>query len=351
MSDDYALVPAVTVERAPLVDFVAAIWPDLVPEERIRAFWWMRAAPEFAVAAVHRTSGAMAGLCGGRHGVWNIAHDLQLASHPAVAICDWYIAPGHAGKGLGKRLVGHFDQPERFLYAFSISDAAIANFQKLGWVGPFRSSLMLLLIPPRLARHLARLRSRRGITIDRYERARAEPLGALAAALDRIEAQRDLALPAHMRRDAAEWSWRLSVCGERNYRLSVASRDGEPAGYVAVRPMTPGRSRSLDRLRAAMITDLATSDDDPALLTALAGEAVAIAADLGARAVVTATTTAAHRAALARMGFIAPTVPLLGRLVAGRSPQFMWLPRGPAAAFTADDLSLSFADVALDLDL
>ncbi len=347
MSDDYALVPAVTVERAPLVDFVAAIWPDVAPEERIRAFWWMRAAPDFAVAAVHRGSGAMAGLCGGRHCVWSIAG----ATHPAVAICDWYVAPGHAGKGLGKRLVGHFDRPERLLHAFSISDAAIANFHKLGWVGPFRSSLMLLLVPPRLARHLTRLRPRRGVTFDRYERAGAEPLGALAEALDRIEAQRANALPAHMRRDAAEWSWRLAVCGDRRYRISVASRDGEPCGYVAVRPMTPGRSRSLDRLRAAMITDLAATDDDPALLAALAGEAVAIAADLGARAVVTATTTAAHRAALSRMGFISPTVPLLGRLVANRAPQFMWLPRGPAAAFTAGDLSLSFADVALDLDL
>jgi GNAT superfamily N-acetyltransferase len=347
MSDDYALVPAVTVERAALVEFVAAIWPELVPENRIRAFWWMRAAPQFAVAAVHRPSGAMAGLCGGRHCVWNVAG----ASQPAVAICDWYVAPGHAGKGLGKRLVQHFDQPERLLYAFSISDAAIANFQKLGWVGPFRSSLMLLLVPPRLARHLARLRPRRGVTFDRYERAHAEPLGALAEALDGIEAQRASALPAHMRRDAAEWSWRLSVCGERRYRISVARRGDEPAGYVAVRPMTPGRSRSLDRLRAAMITDLATTDEDPAVLGALAGEAVAIAADLGARAIVTATTTAAHRTALARMGFISPAVPLLGRLVAGRSPQFMWLPRGPAVAFTADDLSLSFADVALDLDL
>ncbi|HEY4920241.1 MAG TPA: GNAT family N-acetyltransferase [Xanthobacteraceae bacterium] len=346
-ADDYALVPAVTVEHAPLADFVATIWPDLAPQERIRAFWWMRAAPEFAVAAVHRGSGAMAGLCGGRHCTWSIAG----ATQPAVAICDWYVAPSHAGKGLGKRLVQHFDQSERFLYAFSISDAAIANFQKLGWAGPFRSSLMLLLIPPRLARHLAGRRSRHGLQFERFERAGGEALGALGDALDAIEARRRRDLPAHMRRDAAEWSWRLSVCGERRYRMSVARRGGEPVGYVAVRPMTPGRSRSLDRLRAAMITDFATTDDDPALLAALAGEAVAIAADLGARAVVTATTTAAHRSALTRMGFISPTTPLLGRLVASRSPQFMWLPRGPAAALAAGDLALSFADVAIDLDL
>jgi ribosomal protein S18 acetylase RimI-like enzyme len=307
----------------------------------------MRAGGEFAVAAVHRPSGAMAGLCGGRHCTWSVTG----ASVPAVAICDWYVAPGHAGKGLGKRLVQHFDRPERLLYAFSISDAAIANFQKLGWEGPFRSSVLLLLIPPRLARHLARLRPRHGLAFTRYARARNEPLGALGDALDRIEAQRRRDLPAHMRRDAAEWSWRLSVCGERSYRISVAHRGDAPLGYVAVRPMTPGRSRSLDRLRAALITDISTVDDDPALLAALAGEAVAIAADLGARAVVTATTNSAHRAALARMGFISPAVPLLGRLVAKRSPQFMWLPRGPAATLTADRISLSFADVAIDLDL
>jgi hypothetical protein len=343
IADDYALVPARGVDHAALTAFVAAIWPELAPQERIAAFWWMRAAPEFAVAAVHRPSGAMAGLCGGRHCAWRIGD----TSLPAVAICDWYVAPGHTGKGLGKRLVQHFDGPERFLYAFSISDAAIANFQKLGWRGPYRSSLQLLLIPPRLARHLGR---RHGLTFERHARAGAEPLGPLGATLDHIAARRP-GLPAHMRRDAAEWSWRLGVCGERRYRISIARRGEEPLGYVAVRPMTRGRSRMLDRLQAAIVTDMAAAGDDPAVLAALAGEAVALAAGLGARAVVTATTAAMHRAAFSRMGFVSPRTPLLGRLVANRSPQFMWLPRGPAATLTANDLALSFADVAIDLDL
>jgi hypothetical protein len=87
------------------------------------------------------------------------------------------------------------------------------------------------------------------------------------------------------------------------------------------------------------------------VLRALAGEAVALAADLGARAMLTATTTAAHRAALARIGFISPATPLVGRVLAQRAPQFMWLPRGAGQELSADDLSLSFADVAIDLDL
>jgi hypothetical protein len=288
----------------------------------------------------------MAGLCGGRHCVFGIGgRDV-----PAVAICDWYVAPGHVGRGLGKRLVRHFEKPERFLYALSISDAAIANFQKLGWMGPYRSSLMLLLVPPVLAKHVARLRRQPGLSLDFHERAGGELLGPLGETFDRIEAHRAGA-PAHMRRSAAEWSWRLSVCGGRRYRFCVARRAGDPVGYVAVRRMTPGRSRGLDRLRAAIITDLAAVNDDAAVLHALAGGAVALAADLGARAMLTALTTDAHRAALARIGFISPATPLIGRVLAPRAPQFMWLPRGPGDGLSAGDLSLSFADVAIDLDL
>jgi GNAT superfamily N-acetyltransferase len=344
--DDYALVPAISVDHGALVDFVSAIWPEFAPEVRIRAFWWMRAGPEHAVAAVHRSSGAMAGLCGGRHCVFSIG-DRDV---PAVAICDWYVAPSHVGKGLGKLLVQHFEKPERFLYAFSISEAAIANFQKLGWTGPYRSSLLLLLIPPVLARHLVRLRRRGGLSFDFHERGGGEPLGTLSETLDRIEARRRGA-PAHMRRDGTEWSWRLSVCGERRYHFCVARRDGEPVGCVVVRRMTPGRSRGLDRLRTAIITDLAAVDDDAVLLGALAGEAVALAANLGARAMLTATTAAGHRAALAGIGFISPATPLIGRVLAPRAPQFMWLPRRAGQGLSAGDLALSFADVAIDLDL
>jgi hypothetical protein len=38
-------------------------------------------------------------------------------------------------------------------------------------------------------------------------------------------------------------------------------------------------------------------------------------------------------------------------VLAPRSPQFMWLPRGAGAPLAATDLALSFADVAIDLDL
>ncbi len=82
----------------------------------------------------------------------------------------------------------------------------------------------------------------------------------------------------------------------------------------------------MDRLKAAMITDLVALDDDPAVLRALVGKAVRTAAALEARILLMATTSSAHARALA--GFLSPATPLVGRLLARRAPQFMWRPKG-----------------------
>jgi len=346
----YELVPAISVEESRLVDFAAAVWPDEAPHFGVLSSWWRRAGSDCAVAAVHRPSGAMAGLCGGRPCTWSI----EGASVPAIGICDWFVAPAHAGKGLGKRLVRHFEAPNRFIYAFSISDAAVAYLRVLGWEGPYASSLMVVPLP-RIVGMFSRSAGDGGLAFDERDVAGAEPLGALGSDLDAIEAARGHAARAHMRRGAEEWAWRLSVCGKRRYRFCVArraepgGRAGRPVGYAVVRRMSAGRSRLMDGLKAAMITDLAAVDDDSAVLRVLARKAVDAAAAMQAHVVVAATTSVAHRRALA--GFLSPALPLLGRLLARRSPLFMWRPHGPAAKLRADDMTLTFADVAIDLDL
>jgi len=72
-----------------------------------------------------------------------------------------------------------------------------------------------------------------------------------------------------MRRGGNEWAWRLTVCGERQYHICLARRDGVPIGYVVVRRMTPGASRILGRREGAIITDLVAAADQPAVLRAL----------------------------------------------------------------------------------
>ncbi len=340
----HLVVPAKSIDEDKLTEFAAAVWPER-PRDRILASWWRRAAPDCAVAAI--AGARMVGLCAGRPSEWMIGG----RAHPVVAICDWYVAPDHEGKLLGRRLVRRFEAPDRMLYAFSISDVAIDYLSRLGWVGPYPSSLMVLPLP-RLARvPLAALRRRSGLDLQDHEVAGGGVLGPLAAVLDHIEARRREHALAHMKRGAAEWSWRLSVCGERRYRLCVARRASEPTGYVAVRRMTPGSSRLLGKLDGAIVADLVAVDDDPATLRALAFRAVEIAAEPRAAVVLMATTAPAHRQALAATGFLSPGFPVLGRQLQRRSPVFMWLPKGPGAGLAADAVEITFADSDVDLAL
>jgi GNAT superfamily N-acetyltransferase len=343
--EGYDFVPARSVEAARLIAFAAAVWPDR-PHDQLVARWWRRADPGCAVAAVHEATGAMAGFCSARPSDWVI----EGQTVPTVAICDWYVDPAHAGKGIGKCLVQNFELADQFVYTFSLSDAAIANFKKMGWVGPHRASLLVRPLPT-LAKLAAALVGRRApVEIEDLVIDPAGPaLGALGGDLDRIEADRASDSGAHMRRGESEWRWRLSVCGERSYHFCLARRAGKPVGYVVVRRLTPGSSRQLGRIPGAMITDLVAVHDDPAVLHALAIRAVAAASGLGAAVVLAATNQQGQQDALAKAGFLSPNSPLLGRALAHRSPKYMWVPKGPGTRVTADTMTLTFADSDVDL--
>src|SRR5882757_8112574 len=125
----YALVPAASIRDHALGAFAAALGPGAPSLDQIRASWWTRAQPHCAVAAVHIETGTMVGLCAGRPSEWIIAGQTV----PAVAVCDWYVHPNHAGKLIGKRMVQHFQRPGRMLYGISISDVAIAYLQRRCW--------------------------------------------------------------------------------------------------------------------------------------------------------------------------------------------------------------------------
>jgi hypothetical protein len=341
----YVVVPAKSIDPEQLMTFADAVWPER-PRERILATWWRRAAPEWAVAAIDHASERMVGLCAGRPATWMIGGRV----HPAVAICDWYVAPDHEGRMLGRRLLRRFETPDRLLYAFSMSDVAAAYLGRLGWIGPHPTTLMALPVPRLLRLPFAFLRLPAGVTLEDRVIAGGETLGPLAADFDRIVANRGTAA-ARMRRGAEEWAWRLQVCGERQYHVCLARRASVPVGYAVVRRMTPGASRILGRRAGAIITDLVAVDDDGAVLRALARAAAAVAARLQVMVVLVATTLAAHRRALVASGFLSPGLPVVGRFLSRAAPTFMWSPRGPGAGLAAKDFMFTFADSDVDLAL
>lgn len=373
----YAFVPARSIDEARLIAFSGAVWPNRPPDQLV-ARWWRRADPRCAVAAVHEATGAMAGFCSARPSDWVI--DGQRT--PTLAVCDWYVAPAHAGKGLGKCLLQHFETIDKFVYAFALSDAAVANFKKLGWAGPHRASLMGLPLPSIAKLRAAVFAERSSVELEDWVVGPAGParvranrasvcrqdhapvgdsgafgaplnpghaLGALGPELDRIEASRLSDGSAHMWRGESEWQWRLSVCGERSYHFCLARRAGEPVGYVVVRRLTPGRSRQLGRIPGAMITDMVAVGDEPAVLRALARRAVAVSSELGAAVVLAASNRRSQQDALGKAGFLSPDFPVLGRALTRRSPQYMWVPKGPGTHISAGMMALTFADSDVDL--
>jgi hypothetical protein len=344
---EYALVPANDIDAERLVDFASRVWSDRPPYDRILSCWWRHASPDCANALVHQGTGPVIGLCAGRPSEWIIAGEI----HPTISICDFFVDPHHEGKLLGRRLLRSFEAPGRLLNAISISDIAAAYVSRMGWMGPYASSLLLMPLP-----HVARIGHSlmvRGADLDLRDHAIAsgEIPAALGADLDRIEAARACDEPAHMRRGASEWSWRISIYPDRMYRFCLAYRDGEPLGYVVVRPMTPGRSRQMGRLRGALITDLVAIRDDATTLRVLAARAVAISAELSAAVALFVTTAHSHRRALAAIGFMSQDLPFFGRVLARRAPTYMWSPRGPGAGLAAESMTMTFADSAVDLDL
>jgi len=373
----YDFVPAKSIDQAHLTAFSAAVWPDR-PADQLASRWWRRAEPSCATAAVHEATGAMAGFCSARPSDWVV--NGQTVS--TVAICDWYVAPAHAGRGLGKCLLQRFETVDKFVFAFSLSDAAVANFKKLGWTGPHRASLMLLPLPIIAKFRAAIFAGRTPLELEDWviesselssvpaKRAlvrrqshapfndfvkcplpleSAHALGALGPQLDRIEGRRSSEGVAHMRRGEAEWRWRLSVCGERRYHFCLARCAGEPVGYVAVRRLTLGSSRQLGHIPGAIITDLVAVDDEPAVLRALSARAATVASELGAAVALAVTSRQSQRDALVSAGFLSPHFPLLGRALTRQSPQYMWMPKGPGTHISASTIALNFADSDVDL--
>lgn len=339
---DYVFVPARSISDHKLVDFAREVWPQNPTPEMILLSWWRRAEPSCAIAAVHPATDSMSGICGGLQNPWIIGGKV----YQGVAISSWYVSPRHAGKGIGKRLVRQFEAPNVFMYTFSISDAAAANFVKLGWRGPYASCLMALPIP-RLAAIPFSLLSHSGIDLHEYAIDNKLLPPSLGVELDTIESARRHAR-AHMRRSADDWSRHFSISGQHSYRFCVAYRECEPVGFVLVRRLTSDKGR---KFRAAMITDLVVVKDDPKVARALTIKAVMNASEMRADILIMATTEATHRRTLSKLGFLSTVTPALGRFLERRAPQFMWVPSGVASAFNADDIALSFADSDVDFNL
>ena len=341
MPDDaFDLVSARTVASAALQDFARAVWGEQEHND-ILGQWWLTSKFGDATAAIDRASGRVAGLCVAVPSSWQLPGGQREA---AVSICGWYVAPDFTGRGLGKTLVGSFAERAPLFNALSISDAAIVNFAKLGWVGPFTTRLRLLPLP-RLKQWR---RPRSTIYSTRRFAASADRMPAeLANALDTIDAARP-ASQLRRRRCASDWREHLAARPTRAPYFTIIADRGEPIGYFIVRPTDAEAGRPYRAARLHYVSDLILNRLDADVID-YAMASIAAAAPWSAGALLLCTSNDDIAAAASRAGWLDEQSPVLGARLAAKAPKYML--GGGLVGFADADIHLSFADSDVDLNI
>jgi GNAT superfamily N-acetyltransferase len=331
------LVPARTLDRSLLVEFAPGVWPHDEPE-KVLSRWWLTSEFAEVIAALDETSGRVAAICVGVPSRWRLPGG-EIAS--AISICGWYVHPDFAGHGLGRLLVRAFEDSAPFLNTLSISEAAVRGFARMGWVGPYATKLRLLPFP-----HYRRGRTD-GVSLRSFDASAAAMPGALADALDRIDAEKPEAQLRRIR-TADDWRGRLAARPRRNYRFHVVDIGGRAVGFFAVRPTDDEAGRQYRAARLHYVTDAVFNDDDGALMRA-AFHAVAAAAPASAGALLLCTSSARLADAASAAGWLDERARLLGARLAAKAPQYML--GGKFVTFAESDVRLTFADSDVDLNI
>ncbi|MCY7338732.1 MAG: GNAT family N-acetyltransferase [Sphingomonas bacterium] len=338
--EDFELVSVRAVAPAALEDFAGAVWGARALNDILRQ-WWLTSEYGDATAAIDRASGRIAGLCVAVPSTWELPGG-QCAN--AVSICGWYVAPKFTGRGLGKMLVGSFAERAPLMNALSISDAAIVNFAKLGWVGPFTTRLRLLPLP-----RLRQLRRPRATEFStrRFVASAGKLPAELASALDAIDAAKP-ALQMRRRRRASDWREHLAARPHRTPIFSIIAVRGKPTGYFVLRPTDAEAGTAYRAARLHYVSDLILNRLDAAILD-YSMASIAAAAPWSAGAVLMCTSNADIAAAAARAGWLDEQSPILGSRLAAKAPRYML--GGGLVQFTEADIHLSFADSDVDLNI
>ena len=337
---DFAFRSGRDIGAAALQPFLAAVFGE-ASGKQADGLWWRNSDFAAAKVAIDPANGRIAGLCVGVPSRWELPDgNRDLA---AISICGWYVHPDYAGRGLGKVLVRSFDDQADGVNALSISEAAIRNFSRLGWTGPWRSRLRLLPLP--------RLRAGRAVPghVVRSARITDGKLPEwLCASLDQIDGGRP-ANQLRRRRGADEWRRFLAVRSTRRPVFHVmADEAGVPFAYWVIRATDAEAGRTYRMARLHYLSDIVTNRDDPATLRALFA-AVARSAPLSAGALLACMTDDTIADAARVSGWLHEGSAMIGPRLAEKAPQYML--GGRFTRFPAKAFYLTFADSDVDLNI
>jgi hypothetical protein len=336
---DFQLVQARQIGEPKFRAFAESVWGE-GGWDHARGAWWMRSCHVQAAAATESATGRMAGLCIAIPSVWALP-DGRVAK--AVSICGWYVAPEFNGKGLGRMLVRHFESGTTCMNALSISDAAVHNFSKLGWNGPFSTHLLLLPLP---FAHGGRR------VLGSFSLASWNVVGQhlpenLVKALDQIDREKPLGQLRRQRR-ASEWRAHLGVYPSRRLQFHIVLDGPRPVGYFVIRSTDAEAGHWYRLARLHYVSDLVINACDPGLLRFLI-QGIAAVAPISAGGLLLCTSSRTIASAAHAAGWINDQSWPLGQKLAAKAPRYMV--GGEFKTYEGKDFWLTFVDSDLDLNI
>lgn len=338
---DFAPVSRLDAER--IEQFAREIWPGEVDRRNVLESWWMTSGADVATAAVDRASGRIAGLCVGVPSEW----DVDGVSVSAVSICNWFVSPAFMGRGLGKALVQSFARRAPYMNAFSVSGAAIENFRKMGWIGPYKSQLLLFTAPGPRSLWWRRPSE---IAIETYPVDGGVLSPKLGDALDLIDRGR----PDHRlrrKRRSADWQAHLAYFPERRFNIHMVRHHGQMIGYFAIRPADRFAGRIYRRARLHYVTDLVINSDRSEVVRAVLDTIITVPAVRTAGAILLCTSDERLAAVAAASGWWSRQTPIIGHRLDDKAPFYMKGDGFNSPAPDGRNLDLTFFDSDLDMNI
>ena len=319
----YVLERPTEEDQAKLAAFAAKTSSPPQPDH-FRDRWWWNAQPVEAMIARHASTGDVAALCGGRRSRLAVKDQV----FEATAICDWFVSPEHMGKGLGATLAHALTAEVQAATTMSISNDAVAAFVRLGWTPSPAATIPYYVapVPVMLAHRVRKPRTTaQGLDVALTEIS-AAACDAIGHELDALWEASRATRPVAMVRDAAALRAHLRLVPHRRYRLATARRGGVLVGYVLSRDLPRSAFPRLGPTRITFLGDMLTASDHDDAITELVLHTLSAAAHAGQDTALTMTTYRPYGVALAKLGLLSSTHPVLGVRVPRLRTRWMILP-------------------------
>ena len=322
-----------------IVDFGQRTWGEESRHE-LHSKWWLNSDYARVTMAVDTDKNSIAGIVIGVPSHWSLSNE---KAQKAISICGWFVAPDYTGQGLGKLLVSSFDKEVPYLNALAISDAAIYNFKKLGWIGPYQTQFLLSPAP----RLLTRYKAENGRKIKSFIVKDQVFPKQLPGLLDEIEKTKPKD-QIRRRKTSADWKNYFSVYPNRRQRVCVLFEGNKPLGAFIIRKSDQQSSSLYRKLGLAFVSDIFVNSTDEFILRFLFKNLGAFApATTGALLLCTSNDAIANAARNAR--WLSKDSRWIGPKLASKAPLFML--GGEMVSAVPENVCMSFTDSDVDLNL